>query len=77
MILTQENKCAMCGKHAIVRDEHDNKNGREQQEQGNKSSTSIMIVEQIDGTYYSFDTANCALTFKKFREVYGSSFIDE
>ena len=75
MILTQENKCAMCGKHAIVRDEHDNKNGREQQEQGNNSST--MIVEQIDGTYYTFDTANCALTFKKLREVYGSNFADE
>jgi hypothetical protein len=23
-------------------------------------------VEQIDGTYYTFDTTNCALIFKKF-----------
>jgi hypothetical protein len=43
VILAQENKCAMCGKYAVVRDAHDNKNGREQQEQGNNSST--MIVE--------------------------------
>ena len=65
----------MCGKYAVVRDAHDNKNGREQQEQGNNSST--MIVEQIDGSYYSFDTANCAMMFKKFNAVYGSNFADE
>jgi hypothetical protein len=60
----------MCGKYAIVRDKHDNKNSKEQQEQQqNNSSSSSMIVEQIDGTSYTFDTASCALTFKKFREV--------
>ena len=28
-------------------------------------------------TYYTFDTANCALMFKKFNAVYGSNFADE
>jgi hypothetical protein len=31
-----------------------------QQQRGNNSTPSA-IVEQIDGTYYTFDTANCAL----------------
>jgi hypothetical protein len=36
-----------------------------------------MIIEQIDGSYYTFDTSNCALMFRKFNAVYGSSFADE
>ena len=48
-----------------------------QQQQKNDSTSSTMIVEQIDVTCYTFDTANCALMFKKFRAVYGSSFADE
>jgi hypothetical protein len=68
----------MCGKEAIISDEPDKNNEKEQlQQQKNDSTSSTMIVEQIDGTCYTFDTANCALMFKKFRAVYGSSFADE
>ena len=40
-------------------------------------STSNIIVEQIDGTSYTFDTADCAMMFKRFSSVYGSGFADE
>jgi uncharacterized Zn finger protein (UPF0148 family) len=40
MILAHENKCAMCGKVAVVRDEPDRKNKKEQQQQENNSSSS-------------------------------------
>jgi hypothetical protein len=33
------------------------------------------VVENIDGTSYTFDTNDCVLMFKKFRGVYGSDFI--
>jgi hypothetical protein len=36
-----------------------------------------MIIQQIDGSYYTFDTSNCAFMFRKFNAVYGSSFADE
>ena len=41
----------MCGKTALTSDEQDNNNENQQQE---------VIVEQIDGTSYTFDTADCA-----------------
>ena len=66
----------MCGKETIVRGVADNKKKREQQQQNNSSSSTI-IIEQIDGLCYTFDTANCALMFKKFNAVYGSNFADE
>jgi type I restriction-modification system DNA methylase subunit len=34
------------------------------------------IVEVIDGTVYNFDSGCCVLMFKKFRNVYGISFIE-
>jgi hypothetical protein len=34
------------------------------------------IVEVIDGTLYNFDSNDCVLMFKKFRNVYGISFIE-
>jgi hypothetical protein len=72
--LAYENKCAMCGKEAIISDEHNsNKSEKDQQE----VEVSTMIVEQIDGTCYTFDTSNCALMFKKFNAVYGSNFADK
>jgi uncharacterized Zn finger protein (UPF0148 family) len=74
MVLAHENKCAMCGKEATVREEHDiNKNDKEQKQQ---EKASPINVEQIDGTYYTFDTADCVLMFKKFSAVYGSNFAD-
>jgi hypothetical protein len=72
MILAHENKCAMCGKKAIISDDHDNKN---EEEENNFKST--IVVEQINGTSYTFDTADCVLMFKKFNAVYGSNFADE
>lgn len=70
MTMTPENKCAMCGKDAIISDGFD-----KQQEHNSASRT--MIVEQIDGSYYTFDTQSCALMFKKFNALYGSNFADE
>jgi len=64
----------MCGNEAIISDEHDTyKNERQQQE----VETSNIIVEQIDGTSYAFDTADCATMFKRFSAVYGNNFADE
>jgi hypothetical protein len=80
MTLAHDNKCAMCRKEAVISHEQDNsKNGKEQvkQQQQNNFYSSTIIVEQIDGTCYTFDTANCALMFKKFNAVYGSDFADE
>jgi hypothetical protein len=74
MILAHENKCPMCGKEVIISGEHDNKNDKPEE---NDSISSVIAIEQIDGTYYTFDTANCALMFKKFKAVYGSNFPDE
>ncbi|MFL6456688.1 MAG: hypothetical protein ACJ71G_06945 [Nitrososphaeraceae archaeon] len=64
----------MCGKNTAISDKHDHKGEKDQQDELESSN---MIVEQIDGTCYSFDTADCALMFKKFSGVYGSSFADE
>jgi hypothetical protein len=66
----------MCGNEAIISDEHDNdKNEKKQQQQ--ELETSNIIIEQIDGTRYTFDRADCAMMFKKFNAVYGSNFADE
>ena len=34
------------------------------------------IVEFIDDRCYNFDSNDCVLMFKKFRNVYGTSFIE-
>ena len=52
-----------------------NKKEKEQQQENN--STPTIIVEQINGLCYTFDTANCALMFRNFKDIYGSSFADE
>jgi hypothetical protein len=36
-----------------------------------------MMVEQVGGTSYTFDTADCAMMFKRFSSVYGNNFADE
>jgi hypothetical protein len=59
----------MCRKDAIIRDDYDTKN-----ENGHISD---IIVEQINGTCFIFDTSNCALIFKKLMDIYGSSFADQ
>jgi hypothetical protein len=66
----------MCGKYATIADDHDRKNEKDQQQENNFTS-STMIVEQINGTCYTFDTPNCASMFKRFNAVYGSNFADE
>ena len=43
----------------------------------NTSPLSTVVVEQIDGSQYTFDNASCALMFKKFNAVYGSRFGDQ
>jgi hypothetical protein len=67
------NKCAMCGKAIIITDDHHDKKKKQQQQQNSSSTTSI-IQDHIDGSSYTFDTADCALMFKKFRNLYGSNF---
>jgi hypothetical protein len=57
-------KCAMCGKMAIISDEHD-------------SNQNHIMIEQIDGTSYTFDSDKCAMMFKRFSSVYGNNFADE
>ena len=56
--------CVMCGKMAIISDEHD-------------SNKDHIMIEQIDGLSYTFDTADCAMMFKRFSSVYGNNFADE
>ena len=43
---------------------------RDQQEQES------ILNEEIDGTFYFFDTKECVNMFKRFRSVYGSDFKD-
>lgn len=53
--------CALCGKIIIDR--------------GQTENQERIFVEIIDDTGYTFDSKDCALMFKKFRGVYGTSFI--
>ena len=73
---THENKCAMCGKYVLVSDGLDKDNERDRQLE-NTSPFSTVVVEQIDGSQYTFDNASCALMFKKFNAVYGTNFADQ
>jgi hypothetical protein len=57
-------KCAMCGKRAVTSDEHD-------------INQNHIMIEQIDGISYTFDSDKCAMMFKKFSSVYGNNFADE
>ncbi|MFL6321140.1 MAG: hypothetical protein ACJ72Q_11750 [Nitrososphaeraceae archaeon] len=65
----------MCGKDAMIRDDYDKQNEKGHRLQDN--ATEDIMVEQIKGTCYIFDTSNCAMMFKKFMDVYGSSFADQ
>jgi hypothetical protein len=65
----------MCGKYAIAKEDHETKNENGHRLEDNL--TSDIIVEQINGTCYIFDTSNCAVMFKKFMDIYGSSFADQ
>ena len=76
MILAHENKCAMCWKYVFVSDGFDKENEKDDQLE-NKSALPTLVVEQIDGSQYTFDNASCALMFKKFNDVYGSRFADQ
>lgn len=33
------------------------------------------IIEEVDGEFYTFDRVECAVMLKKFKSVYGSSFM--
>jgi hypothetical protein len=65
----------MCGKYAIIRNDYDKQNEKGHRLEDN--ATEDIIVEQINETYYIFDTSNCAAMFKKFMDIYGSSFADQ
>ena len=77
---SQKNKCAMCGKDTIGKDRFDNynkENEQKQQQENNSSlsSSTIIAVEQINGLYYTFDKASCALMFKKFTDIDGAIYL--
>jgi hypothetical protein len=55
MLRKDKRTCALCGK-TVGSGEYDNENG---------------IVEIIGDETYTFDRADCVLTFKKLRSVYG------
>ena len=66
----------MCGKYVLVSDGLDKDNERDRQLE-DSAALPIVVVEQIDGSQYTFDNASCALMFKKFNAVYGSRFGDQ
>lgn len=76
MIPALENKCAMCGKYVFVSEGLDKENERDRQLEDSAALPTV-VVEQIDGSQYTFDNASCALMFKKFNAVYGSRFGDQ
>jgi hypothetical protein len=63
----------MCGRKTSVSDKYDCTREKDQED---KLGSNI-ILEQIDGTYYTFDSVDCAMMFKRFNAVYGSNFADE
>jgi hypothetical protein len=65
----------MCGNEAIISDEHDS--DRNEKKRRQQELNSHIILEQINGTCYAFDSADCAMMFKRFSDVYGSGFTDE
>jgi hypothetical protein len=65
----------MCGNEAVISNEHDSYNNEKKKQQ--QELNSHIILEQINGTCYTFDSADCAMMFKTFSDVYGSAFADE
>jgi hypothetical protein len=65
-------RCVICGNEAIITDRYDTI-----EEHEGEPRISNIIVEHIDGTSYTFDTAECAVMFKRFSSVYGNNFADE
>jgi hypothetical protein len=76
MISAHEYECAMCGKYVFVSDGVDRENEGDWQLE-NTSALPTVVVEQIDGSQYTFDNESCALLFKKFNAVYGIYFADQ
>jgi hypothetical protein len=76
IVLAHESKCAMCGKKVFVSDELEKQKEKDEQPENNSASPN-RILEQIDGSWYTFDTVDCAMMFKRFSSIYGSSFADE
>ena len=66
MISAHENKCAMCGKYVLVSDGID-KDNEKNQERENTSPLSTMVVEQIDGSQYTFDNASLCVDVQKIQ----------
>jgi hypothetical protein len=74
MVIAQENKCAMCGKDAIGRGKHDNDDKENGNKQGQQQENNSSLSTVSSGLHYNFDTASCALMFKKLIDIYGSNF---
>jgi hypothetical protein len=60
----------------FVSEGFDRENERDRQLEDSAALPTV-VVEQIDGSQYTFDNASCALMFKKFNAVYGSRFGDQ
>jgi hypothetical protein len=67
----------MCGNEAVVRDKYEDETQIEQKQQEYGFESRTPVIEQIEGTTYTFDTETCLLMFKKFNAVYGSGFADD
>jgi hypothetical protein len=65
----------MYGKETMVSDGIDSNTKIDNRQQ--KQEVSNIVIAQIDGIPYTFDTADCALIFKKLSTVYGRHFADE
>jgi hypothetical protein len=65
----------MCGNEAIISDEHDS--DRNEKKRRQQELNSHIILEQINGTCYTFDSADCVMMFKRFSDVYGNNFADD
>jgi hypothetical protein len=50
----------MCGKYVFVSDGYDEENEKDEQLE-NTSALPTVVVEQIDGSQYTFDNESCAL----------------
>jgi hypothetical protein len=68
MISAYESECAMCGRFFFVSDGYDKENEKDEQLENN-SVLPTVVIEQINGSEYTFDNASCALMFKKFNAV--------
>ena len=66
MIPALENKCAMCGKYVFVSEGLDKENERNRQLEDSAALPTV-VVEQIDGSQYTFDNASLRINVQKIQ----------